>query len=93
MLISRRKEGETILIGDDIEIRVVSVRKKKVILGIIAPRDVRITATRMNEVELANTLAAANSLELPGDKREEVVFLLERPHPVADKTSGVPGTP
>jgi carbon storage regulator len=90
MLISRRKEGETVLIGDDIEIRVVSVRKKKVILGIIAPRDVRIVATRMNEAELENTLAAAHSLELPNDKQEEVVFLLERSTPLTDKTSGVP---
>jgi carbon storage regulator len=83
MLISRRKEGETVLIGDDIEIRIVSIRRKKVILGIIAPRDVRIAATKLNDAELANTMAAANSIELAdllhaprGD--EEVVFLLER---------------
>lgn len=84
MLISRRKEGETVFIGDDIEIRVISLRKKKVILGIIAPRDVRIAATKLNDAELANTMAAANSIELadllhaPRDG-EEVLFLLERP--------------
>jgi len=76
MLISRRKEGETVLIGDDIEVRIISLRKKKVILGIIAPRDVRIAATRLNEVEMANTMAAANSIELPDHENEEVVFLL-----------------
>jgi carbon storage regulator len=80
MLISRRKEGETVLIGDDIEIRIISLRKKKVILGIIAPRDVRIAATRLNDAEMANTMAAANSIELPHNENEEVVFLLDHSH-------------
>jgi carbon storage regulator len=80
MLISRRKEGETVLIGDDIEIRIISLRKKKVILGIIAPRDVRIAATRLNEAEMANTMAAANSIELPRNENEEIVFLLDNSH-------------
>jgi carbon storage regulator len=62
MLISKRKEGETLRIGDNIELRIVSVRKKKVIIGIIAPREVSITATKLTDVEMANTMAAANSI-------------------------------
>lgn len=82
MLISRRKEGDSILIGDGVEIRIVSVRKKKVILGIIAPRDVRIGTARLSEAELENTMAAAHSIELadllPAPESEEpVLFLLE----------------
>lgn len=83
MLISRRKEGETVRVGDDVEIRIVSVRKKKVILGIIAPRDVRISATKLSDAEMATTMAAANSIELadllhtPRAAEEQVVFLLE----------------
>ncbi len=83
MLISRRKEGETLLIGDDIELRIVSVRKKKIILGIIAPRDIRITATKLSDAEMANTMAAANSIHIdqflhaPSDEEERVLFLLE----------------
>lgn len=61
MLISRRKEGESLLIGDNIEVRIVSVRGKKVILGVVAPRDVKIAAIRLTEAELSNTLAAAQS--------------------------------
>ena len=82
MLISRRKEGEALAIGNDVEIRIISVRKKKVILGIIAPRDVRITATKLSEAEMANTIAAANPIGLddllhaPRQKGEQVVFLL-----------------
>jgi carbon storage regulator len=83
VLISRRKEGETVLIGEDIELRIVSVRKKRVILGIIAPRDVRITATKLSDAEMANTMAAANSIDIgqflhaPAGEEERVVFLLE----------------
>jgi carbon storage regulator len=81
MLISRRKEGESVLIGEDIEIRIIDIRKRKVILGIIAPRDLRIAAARLNETELANTMAAANSIELADllpMQQEQVLFLLER---------------
>jgi carbon storage regulator len=83
VLISRRKEGETVLIGDEIELRIVSVRKKKVILGIIAPRDVKIVATKLSAAEMANTMAAANSVNLdqflhaPSGEAEAVLFLLE----------------
>jgi carbon storage regulator len=87
MLISRRKEGDTVRIGDDIEVRIVSVRKKKVILGIIAPRDVRISATKLSDAEMATTMAAANSIDLadllhaPQPSGEAVVFLLETAKP------------
>jgi carbon storage regulator len=80
MLISRRKEGESVVIGEDIEIRIIDVRKKKVILGIIAPRDMRIAAAKLSEAELANTMAAANSIELADllpVQQEPVLFLLE----------------
>jgi carbon storage regulator len=83
VLISRRKEGETLLVGEEIELRIVSVRKKKVILGIIAPRDVKIVATRLSPAEMANTMAAANSINLepflhdPSGEAEPVLFLLE----------------
>lgn len=96
MLISRRKEGETVLIGDEIEIRIISLRKKKIVLGIIAPRDVRIAATKLSEAEMANTMAAANSIELSDflearrEDGEQVVFLLESTVRTSDEVSGEP---
>jgi carbon storage regulator CsrA len=83
MLISRRKEGEIVRIGEGIEVRIVSVRKKKVILGIIAPHDVRITAGKLTDAEMATTMAAVNSIELadflhtPRSTGEKAVFLLD----------------
>jgi carbon storage regulator CsrA len=67
MLISRRKEGETLFIGDEIEIRIVSIRKNKVIFGVVAPRDVRIVAGRLSPTALANTLAAVHAVDLAVD--------------------------
>ena len=42
MLTLTRKVGETIKIGDDIEIVVKEIRKNQVRIGIIAPREVKI---------------------------------------------------
>lgn len=42
MLVLARKTGEVIRIGDDIVLRVVEVRGKRVRIGIEAPPDVRI---------------------------------------------------
>lgn len=64
MLISRRKEGETLLIGSEIEIRIVSIRKKKVIFGVVAPRDMKIQVGKLSPEAFANTAAAVHSAEL-----------------------------
>ncbi len=42
MLVLTRKETQTILIGDDIVIRIVSAGASSVKIGIEAPRDIRI---------------------------------------------------
>ena len=42
MLTLTRKVGETIRIGDDIEIVVKEIRRNQVRIGIVAPRDVPI---------------------------------------------------
>ena len=50
MLVMLRREGEAILIGEDIDVRILSVRGSKVKIGITAPRAVPV---RTLEVELA----------------------------------------
>jgi len=42
MLVLSRKTGETIMIGDQIQIQVLSFRRGRVRLGIVAPGTVRI---------------------------------------------------
>jgi carbon storage regulator CsrA len=86
MLISRRREGETIHIGEGIEIRIVTIRKNKVVFGIIAPREVKIATGKLTDEALANTMAAINSSNVshffplpagqqPGAELERVISL------------------
>ncbi len=42
MLVLSRKSGETIIIGDDIEVTLLSINGESVKLGISAPRDVTV---------------------------------------------------
>ena len=42
MLVLTRKPGQSIMIGDDIEVQILSVAGDKVRIGITAPRDVGI---------------------------------------------------
>lgn len=83
MLISCRKEGESLEIGEEIEIRIIAVRKNKVTLGVVAPRDVKIATRKLSEMEMVNTMAAAQSVHVgqllrsPRDRIENIVFVLE----------------
>lgn len=47
MLILTRKTGESLLVGDDVEITVLSVRGSQVKLGVNAPKDI---AVRRQEI-------------------------------------------
>lgn len=62
MLVLTRKEEESIMIGDDIEVKILGVKEHQVKLGIVAPRSV---AVHRREVYLAiqaeNAQAAAPS--------------------------------
>ena len=49
MLILTRRSGETILIGDDIEVTVMRVSGNQVRIGIEAPRDVPIVREELDQ--------------------------------------------
>lgn len=57
MLIIRRRVGESILIGDKIEIQVTEVAGNRVKLGINAPADVLILRQEMKLAEQENVAA------------------------------------
>jgi carbon storage regulator len=50
MLVLTRREDESIMIGDDIEVKLLDVKDNQVKVGIVAPRDV---AVHRKEVYLA----------------------------------------
>ncbi len=56
MLVLTRRVGETIMIGDDIEIEVLEVRPGIVRLGVRAPKSVRVLRS-----ELVAEVASANA--------------------------------
>lgn len=62
MLVLTRKENESIMIGDDIEVKLLDIKENQVKLGIVAPREV---AVHRREVYLAiqeeNAQAASSS--------------------------------
>ncbi|MEN2996658.1 MAG: carbon storage regulator CsrA [Acetomicrobium sp.] len=59
MLVLSRKEGESLMLNDTIEVMVVEIGKGQVRLGIRAPKDVLILRKELTEeVALSNKLSA-----------------------------------
>jgi carbon storage regulator len=80
MLVLTRKPGQSIMIGDGVEVQVLSVAGEKVRLGITAPRDVSIFRNEVydriegeadaqpDEVEEGTNAAVEDALERLGDR-------------------------
>ena len=60
MLLIRRRAGESILIGEDIEIQVIDVTPSRVKLGIIAPRSVPVLRKEIRLSSEQNRAASAS---------------------------------
>ena len=75
-----RRAGETILIGDDIEVVIAHIGRSRVKVGIRAPRETPVIAMEVKLVRDEN-LAAAN-----GDAAE-FSSLIARWHPVSQALS------
>jgi carbon storage regulator len=58
MLVMQRREGESILIGDDIEIRILAVNGSRVKVGIEAPRRIPVLAREVHLVRAENIAAS-----------------------------------
>ena len=58
MLMMSRREGETILIGDDIEIVIAHIGRSRVKVGIRAPRQTPVIAREIKLVRDQNLAAA-----------------------------------
>lgn len=58
MLVMQRREGESILIGDDVEIRILAINGSRVKVGIEAPRRIPVLAREVHLVRAENIAAA-----------------------------------
>jgi len=54
MLILTRKKGESIAIGDNIQIQVLNVKGGQVRIGIDAPREIKVNREERLQAETAN---------------------------------------
>lgn len=58
MLVLRRKVGETVMIGNDIEVQILGIEGDQIKLGFMAPKDVQILRQELYEGIVAENLAA-----------------------------------
>ena len=63
MLVLRRRAGESLLIGDDVEIEFLEVSSQAVKIGIKAPRHISVLRKELQLVERENQ-AAARAVDL-----------------------------
>ena len=63
MMVMRRREGEKILIGDEITIHISHIGRNKVKIAIDAPREILVVAEEVKVVREEN-LAAAVALDV-----------------------------
>ena len=59
MMVMRRREGEKILIGDDITIHISHIGRNRVKIAIDAPREIPVVAEEVKVVRDENVFAAA----------------------------------
>lgn len=73
MLVLTRKEDESIMIGDDIEVKVLDLKDNQVKIGIVAPRSV---AVHRREVYLA--IQAENAQAASPTQLEDISKIVPR---------------
>ena len=49
MLVLQRHPGESIRIGPDVEVRILTIRRNQVKIGVVAPREVEIYRSELEE--------------------------------------------
>lgn len=79
MLMMSRRQGEVILIGDDIEIVIAHIGRSRVRVGIRAPRETPVLAREVKLVRDENLAAAA----LPPGKTAGQLLKLWNPRPMS----------
>jgi carbon storage regulator len=67
MLVLTRKQGESIVIGNEVTVTVVEVRPGQVRLGIEAPRSIEVHRKEVYEQVMAQNVAAASQAASAAD--------------------------
>jgi carbon storage regulator len=76
MLVLTRKSNQSIMIGDDIEVSVLSIMGEKVRIGIQAPRDIPVFRKEVYlEIQQERETEAVPAQGVPGDVDAELARL------------------
>ncbi|NLM22374.1 MAG: carbon storage regulator CsrA [Peptococcaceae bacterium] len=74
MLVLSRKAGQSILIGHNIEVRIIEIQGDQVKIGINAPKDISILRKElMDEVRKANRDAVVDSARLSLEELSKIL--------------------
>ncbi len=86
MLVIRRRAGESILIGPDIEIEILDAGVNRVKLGIVGPRSVQVVRKELKLTAENNLSAGLLSVELKDLIVKKIARIPQAPPNASDKT-------
>lgn len=82
MLVLTRRIGESILIGDDVEVTVLDVKGDSIRIGVQAPRETRIQRAEIVSAVRDENVSAADSAASATDAESAILAALtRRPQP------------
>ncbi len=76
MLVLRRRIGETVMIGADIQVQVLGVEGDQIKLGFIAPKEIQILRNELYQGIVAENMAAKEQISQL--QQEEILNLLKK---------------
>ncbi|MDU4695602.1 MAG: carbon storage regulator CsrA [Paenibacillus sp.] len=76
MLVLRRKVGETVMIGDDIQIQILGIEGDQIKIGFLAPKEVSILRKELYQGIVAENLAAKE--QTSHLQQEQILNLLKK---------------
>lgn len=79
MLVISRKTGESLVIGDNITVKIVSVSSDKVTIGIDAPRDISIVRSELlATIEENKASADAPTVSISHDDAHSIAEMMKK---------------
>ncbi len=85
MLVLKRKEGQSIDIGDDVKIVLREIRGGHVKIGILAPRGVRVKRSEIEESVAIENIKAVESSGHLADRLHEIVQTIDARRPAKEE--------
>lgn len=88
MLVLSRKEGERLVIGNDIVVTVTKISGNRITLGIDAPRDVRITRGELDRFEAPGECGSGHQGGCCGESCSRIATFEVDLSTLADRVAG-----